>query len=83
MTTLPARAAKQAMKPESRPMSFTRPMPLRRAVGLDVGAGDRLDRLGEGGLEAEAFVEEHDVVVDGLRDADDALGLAAPARPRG
>ncbi len=41
-----------------------------RAVGLDVGAADHVDRGGEGALEAEAAVDEVDVVVDRLRDAD-------------
>ena len=66
------------MKPESRPISFTRPMPLREPERLDVRAVHRLDRLGKRRLEPEALVEVHDVVVDGLGDADDALLLAAP-----
>ena len=53
------------------------------ALGLGVGALDGVDGGGEGGLVAEAFVHVHDVVVDGLRDADDGDGAAALLRLAG
>ena len=77
-----ASAAWQAMKPECRPISFTRPMPLSRPRRLDVRAANGLDRGGEGALEAEAAIDEVDVVVDGLRDADDARSAGRGARSR-
>ena len=65
------------MKPEWRPMSLTMPMPLLAPRRLDVRAADDVHRGGEGRLEAEAPVDEVDVVVDRLGDSDDA-----DARPR-
>ncbi len=53
-------------------------MPLRAPSRLDVGAANRLDRGGERALEAEAAIDEVDVVVDGLRDADHRDEQAAP-----
>ena len=49
-----------------------------RARRLDVRAADRLHRGREGALEAEAAVDEVDVVVDRLRDPDDRDGQPAP-----
>ena len=47
-----------------------------RRARLDVGGADRLGRARERGPEAEALVDERDVVVDRLRDADDARSSA-------
>ena len=52
-----------------------------RAGGLDVGAADDLDGGRERRLETEAAVDEVDVVVDRLGDADDARSAARAARP--
>ena len=58
------------MKPEWRPISLTRPTPLGDALASTCAAriafgGDRERRL-----KAEALVDEHDVVVDRLGNAD-------------
>ncbi len=52
--------------------------PVVRSVRLDVCGLNRLDGLGEGGLEAKGLCTKRDVVVDGLRDADHA-DLQLPA----
>ena len=59
------------MKPASRPISFTRPMPLMRPLGFDVATGQRL--LGDFQRRGEAERAKHirDVVVDRLGNADD------------
>ena len=67
------------MKPECRPISLTTRDAVARARGLDVRAADHVDRGGERALEAEAPVDEVDVVVDRLGDADDADEEIAPA----
>ena len=66
------------MKPEWRPISLTRPDAVARARGLHVGAADHLDGGRERALEPEAPIDEMDVVVDGLRDADDGDLQPAP-----
>ena len=60
------------MNPESRPISFTRPMPFRAGLGLGVGRIGGPSRLADGRFEAEGLLHERDVVVDRLRHADDA-----------
>ncbi len=52
---------------------FHQPHAVHRARCLDVGTLDGLHGGCKGRLEAEAFVEKHNVVVDGLRNADDRL----------
>ena len=48
------------------------------AFGFHVGALDRLDGLGDGRVETETLLDEHQIVVDGLGDADHAdLELSA------
>ena len=59
------------MNPECRPISLTRPTPFGDACASTCAAADRLGRDREGRLEPEALIDEHDVVVDRLRDADD------------
>ena len=53
-----------------------------RGLGLDMRRLDRLRRLTEGGLKAEALVDEGDVVVDRLGDTDDG-DLAVTGGDRG
>jgi hypothetical protein len=48
------------------------------ACRLDVSASDHLDRGGKRRLESEASIDEVDVVVDRLRDADDSDRETAP-----
>ena len=79
-TSVEASAAWQAMKPEWRPISFTSADAVARAHRLDVRAADHVDRGRVGALEAEAAVDEVDVVVDGLGDADDGDLEPAPRR---
>jgi len=68
------------MKPEWRPISLTRPTPLGDALASTSACADRLRRFAEGGLEAEALVDEGDVVVDRLGNAHYGdLLAAAPA----
>ena len=59
-------AAWQAMNPECRPITLTRPTPLSALVALAVRAADGVGGRGGGGLEAEAAIDEMDIVVDGL-----------------
>ncbi len=47
------------------------------ADGFDVRSAEGSGGFGEGGLEAEALVDELDVVVDGFGDADDGDVAAA------
>ena len=64
------------------PHQLDQPDAVARAVRLDVRAADGLDRGRERALEAEAAVDEVDVVVDGLGDADDRDRAACAARSR-
>ncbi len=54
--------------------------PVRMAMGLGVRAVERLGRLLDGSIETERLVDEVDVVVDRLWDADDRDLEAAPVR---
>ena len=49
---------------------FDQTNPVGRGLRFGVGRADGAHGLGNGGLKAEALVDEHDVVVDRLRDAD-------------
>lgn len=51
--------------------------PVKGAIRLVVGARDDVGRAEHGGLETERAVDEVQIVVDGLRDADDRDGLLA------
>src|SRR5690606_29743444 len=52
--------------------------PVPGAEGFDLGASDHLYGCGIGALEAETSVDEVNVVVDGLRNADDGDLRGAP-----
>ncbi len=66
-----ASVAPAAIKPESRPITFTMLMPLCTQMRLDVRRIDHLFRLLDGGEVAEGAVDVLHIVVDGLGDADD------------
>ena len=71
LTSWLASVAAAAMKPASRPITFTRPMPLTAPAGFDVGAAEHLVGLLHGGHQPERLLAIGDVVVDRLGDADD------------
>ena len=71
------------MNPECRPISLTRPTPLGEALASTWAARIDLVASAERGLKAEALIDEHDVVVDRLGNADDGdLRRRARRSPR-
>ena len=78
-TSVDAMAAWHAMNPECRPISLTTAMPLFAPVASTCAPRITSTAAENAALEAEAPVDEVDVVVDRLRDADDADEQIAPA----
>jgi hypothetical protein len=79
LTWLSASVVWAAMKPASRPISLTSPMPLRAPIASRARPRWPRSRLSRGRLEAEgALVDEVDVVVDRFGHAHHGDGQPAP-----
>ena len=66
------------MKPDSRPISLTMPMPLKTLAASILGAADGVGGLVHRRFEAEGMGDGIDVVVNGFRNPDNGDVLAAP-----
>src|SRR5215469_5340050 len=62
------------------PHELDQPDPVHGATRFYIGRSNGFYGFGKSGLEPETFVDIHDVVIDSLRDPDDALGQTPPAK---